>query len=64
MSVNGNLSVAVDVKNTDTLTVKKDLNVAGNITTSKTLDVTGSVSAANLTNEGSVSVGGTLTASR
>ena len=63
MSVNGNLSVAVDVKNTDTLTVKKDLNVAGNITTSKTLDVTGSVSAANLTNEGSVSVGGTLTAS-
>lgn len=39
------------------------MNVAGNITTSKTLDVTGSVSAANLTNEGSVSVGGTLTAS-
>ena len=63
MSVDGNLNVAVDVKNTDTLTVKKDLNVTGNITTSKTLDVTGSVSAANLTNEGSVSVGGTLTVS-
>ena len=39
------------------------MNVTGNITTSKTLDVTGSVSAANLTNEGSVSVGGPLTVS-
>lgn len=39
------------------------MNVAGNITTDKTLDVTGSVSAADLTNKGSVNIGGTLTAS-